>query len=68
MPDTCTMYTVWALQAAGASGVQRGTVCYRGLRVRMGLHSGLEDEHHILFNKPSGAFKYYGGWAVLPYT
>jgi hypothetical protein len=47
--------------SSSPTGSREATVvCYRGLRVRMGLHSGLDDERHILFNKPSGAFKYYG--------
>ncbi|KXZ47871.1 hypothetical protein GPECTOR_32g484 [Gonium pectorale] len=38
-------------------------VAYRGLRVRMGLHSGLDDPQHVAFNQVSSAFKYYGPFA-----
>ncbi|GLI65580.1 hypothetical protein VaNZ11_009153, partial [Volvox africanus] len=38
-------------------------VAYRGLRVRMGLHSGLEDPQHIVFNKVASAYKYQGPFA-----
>ncbi|KXZ47868.1 hypothetical protein GPECTOR_32g481 [Gonium pectorale] len=38
-------------------------VAYRGLRVRMGLHSGLDDPQHVAFNQVGSAFKYYGPFA-----
>ncbi|GIL92900.1 hypothetical protein Vretifemale_20382, partial [Volvox reticuliferus] len=38
-------------------------VAYRGLRVRMGLHTGLDDPQHIVFNKVASAFKYQGPFA-----
>ncbi|KXZ47867.1 hypothetical protein GPECTOR_32g480 [Gonium pectorale] len=44
-------------------GGRLALVAYRGLRVRMGLHSGLDDPQHVAFNQVGSAFKYYGPFA-----
>lgn len=41
-------------------GKPQTQVCWRGLRVRMGLHSGLDSDDFIIFNKVSMCHKYYG--------
>ncbi|KAG2426175.1 hypothetical protein HXX76_013156 [Chlamydomonas incerta] len=56
--------SVLGLPPMGAGGGKPQTqVCWRGLRVRMGLHSGLDGEEHIIFNKVSMTYKYYGPFA-----
>ncbi|KAG2490196.1 hypothetical protein HYH03_011323 [Edaphochlamys debaryana] len=39
-------------------------VAYRGLRVRMGLHSGLNDVGQMSYNKVGGSFHYGGAFAA----
>ncbi|KXZ56438.1 hypothetical protein GPECTOR_1g392 [Gonium pectorale] len=38
-------------------------VVYRGLCVRMGIHSGLDDPQYVVFNKVGSSYKYYGPFA-----
>ncbi|PNH04997.1 Cycloartenol synthase [Tetrabaena socialis] len=38
-------------------------VVFRGLRVRMGLHSGLTDPKQVLFNKVASSYQYLGEFA-----
>ncbi|GFR47145.1 hypothetical protein Agub_g8835 [Astrephomene gubernaculifera] len=45
------------------SSARLGVVAYRGLRVRMGIHTGLDDSACIGFNKVASAFKYHGAFA-----
>ncbi|KAG2496360.1 hypothetical protein HYH03_005590 [Edaphochlamys debaryana] len=40
-------------------------VAYRGLRVRMGLHSGLKDPAQVAFNKVVSSYAYKGDFAEL---
>eukprot|EP00198_Chlamydomonas_reinhardtii_P007848 XP_001697185.1 predicted protein [Chlamydomonas reinhardtii] len=40
-------------------------VAFRGLRVRMGLHTGLDDPESVAFNKVSSAYAYKGPFAKL---
>ncbi|KXZ52657.1 hypothetical protein GPECTOR_9g702 [Gonium pectorale] len=40
-----------------------GYVVYRGLRVRMGLHTGLDDPAHVTFNKVLSTYTYSGAFA-----
>ncbi|KAG2485781.1 hypothetical protein HYH03_015493 [Edaphochlamys debaryana] len=38
-------------------------VAFRGLRVRMGLHSGADEENAVVFNETNSTFKYQGMFA-----
>ncbi|KXZ42842.1 hypothetical protein GPECTOR_115g336 [Gonium pectorale] len=38
---------------------------YAGLRVRMGIHSGLDDPQYVVFNRVGSSYKYYGPFAEV---
>ncbi|KAG2443396.1 hypothetical protein HXX76_001756 [Chlamydomonas incerta] len=38
-------------------------ICFRGPRVRMGLHCGLEDGQHVVWNRVNSTFQYTGPFA-----
>ncbi|GIL49557.1 hypothetical protein Vafri_5901 [Volvox africanus] len=40
-------------------------VAFRGLRVRMGLHSGLDNPNHVFFNRVSSSYHYSGEFAEV---
>ncbi|KXZ50689.1 hypothetical protein GPECTOR_15g373 [Gonium pectorale] len=40
-------------------------VAYRGLRVRMGMHTGLDKPEHVAFNKVASAYAYKGPFAEV---
>ncbi|KAG2423445.1 hypothetical protein HXX76_015316 [Chlamydomonas incerta] len=55
-------YPLKSLRVLLANG-RLGLVAYRGLRVRMGLHTGLEGNNYIAFNKVDSSYKYSGPFA-----
>ncbi|KXZ47866.1 hypothetical protein GPECTOR_32g479 [Gonium pectorale] len=61
-PATAVAFAA-ACQTVLLPGGRLALVAYRGLRVRMGLHSGLDDPQHVAFNQVGSAFKYYGPFA-----
>ncbi|KAG2429952.1 hypothetical protein HYH02_013903 [Chlamydomonas schloesseri] len=55
-------YQLKSLRVLLSSG-RLGLVAYRGVRVRMGLHTGLEGNNFIAFNKVDSSYKYSGPFA-----
>ncbi len=49
----------WRSVGSGKQGSQTA-LAFRGLRVRMGFHAGVQDESDIVFNKASGRYVYTG--------
>ncbi|KXZ56440.1 hypothetical protein GPECTOR_1g394 [Gonium pectorale] len=50
------------LTASGTASDKKLLV-FRGLCVRMGIHSGFDDAQYMVFNKVGSSFKYYGPFA-----
>ncbi|KXZ56441.1 hypothetical protein GPECTOR_1g395 [Gonium pectorale] len=46
-----------------ASAFDKKLLVFRGLCVRMGIHSGLDDPQYMVFNKVGSSYKYYGPFA-----
>ncbi|KAG2446180.1 hypothetical protein HXX76_000773 [Chlamydomonas incerta] len=50
-----------AYNSNGAGGAK--VTCFRGPRVRMGLHCGLDDGRHVVWNRVNSTFQYTGPFA-----
>jgi class 3 adenylate cyclase len=60
--DSCVLLQAWS-QLGNDPTQQLGFCVWRGLRVRMGIHSGLANSMHVTYNKASHRTQYSGDFA-----